>query len=37
MQFTGQTWRMPNELQPGIAVAAGFPETTSQGWFLEVP
>ncbi|HVE87187.1 MAG TPA: hypothetical protein VND93_30235 [Myxococcales bacterium] len=36
MQFTGQTWRLPNELQPGVAAAAGLPETLSQGWYLDV-
>jgi hypothetical protein len=36
MQFTGQTWRLPNELQPGVSTAAGLPEVGSQGWYLDV-
>lgn len=36
MQFTGQTWRLPNELQPAVAASAGLPQTASQGWFLDV-
>jgi len=35
MQFTGQTWRLPNELQTGVA-GGGLPERPSQGWFLDV-
>ncbi|HEY8210701.1 MAG TPA: hypothetical protein VIG99_24625, partial [Myxococcaceae bacterium] len=30
MQFTGQTWRLPNELQPGVAASANLPEVASQ-------
>lgn len=36
MQFTGQTWRMPNELQPAVAASAGLPEVASQAWYLDV-
>ena len=36
MQFTGQTWRMPNELQPLVAAGAGLPEVSSQAWYLDV-
>jgi len=36
VQLTGQTWRMPNELQPGVATPAGLPETASQAWYLDV-
>ena len=37
IQFTGQTWRVPNELQLGVAKVVGFTEQTSQGFFLQVP
>ena len=36
MQFTGQTWRMPNELQPLVAPGAGMPSVDSQAWYLDV-
>lgn len=37
IQFTGQTWRMPNELAPALAADRGFREVASQGFVLEVP
>jgi hypothetical protein len=37
IQSTGQTWRVPNELAPGIAEEAGLTPEESQGYFLEVP
>jgi len=37
IQFTGQTWRVPNELQPSMAVGLGFEPLASQQFFLEVP
>lgn len=36
MNPTGQTWRTPNELQPGVAGAAGLPERATQALFLDV-
>ncbi len=36
MQLTGQTWRVPNELQPVVANAAGLPAVESQAFMLEV-
>lgn len=36
IQFTGQTWRVPNELQPAVAEAAGLPAFESQGFYVEV-
>ncbi|MBX5483203.1 MAG: hypothetical protein IRZ16_15385 [Myxococcaceae bacterium] len=36
VQLTGQTWRVPNELQPGFAGSAGLPAVESQAFFLEV-
>jgi len=35
MQFTGQTWRLPNELQPLVA-GGGLPAVPSQAWYLDV-
>jgi hypothetical protein len=32
MQFTGQTWRVPNELAPGLSQNLGFPAVESQGF-----
>jgi hypothetical protein len=37
VQFTGQTWRVPNELQPGVAPALGLPGFDSQQFFVDVP
>jgi len=37
IQFTGQTWRVPNELAPALAADRGFREVASQGFVLEVP
>jgi hypothetical protein len=37
IQSTGQTWRVPNELAPGVAAARGFPEAPSQAFVVEVP
>ena len=36
MQFTGQTWRLPNELQPAFASHAGLPQVESQAYVIEV-
>lgn len=36
MQFTGQTWRVPNELQPAFASHAGLPQVDSQAYVIEV-
>lgn len=36
IQFTGQTWRVPNELQPALAEAAGLPSVETQAFTLEV-
>jgi hypothetical protein len=36
MQFTGQTWRVPNELAPGLSQNLGFPTVDSQGFAYEV-
>lgn len=36
MQFTGQTWRIPNELHPSIAEATGLPAVQSQSFFIDV-
>ncbi|HYO68448.1 MAG TPA: hypothetical protein VEU33_20435 [Archangium sp.] len=37
VQFTGQTWRVPNELSPPLAQEDGLPEVESQSFVLEVP
>jgi hypothetical protein len=37
VQFTGQTWRVPNELSPGLVPGAGLPALDSQSFVLEVP
>ena len=37
IQITGQTWRLPNELQTGIAEKFGLPVLSSQSFFVEVP
>lgn len=34
---TGQTWRVPNELAPGLGSRLGLPELTSQGFLIQVP
>ncbi|HZI10374.1 MAG TPA: hypothetical protein VE153_08240 [Myxococcus sp.] len=36
IQFTGQTWRVPNELDPALATAVKLPPLESQAFFLEV-
>lgn len=35
IQQTGQTWRVPNELSPGIADAVGLPIVASQSFFIQ--
>ncbi len=35
-QFTGQTWRVPNELEPGIAPELGTTALPDQGWVFTV-
>ncbi|HSP81282.1 MAG TPA: hypothetical protein VLQ93_22380 [Myxococcaceae bacterium] len=37
VQFTGQTWRLPNELSPSLAPALGLPSVESQSFLLQVP
>jgi hypothetical protein len=37
IQQTGQTWRTPNELSPGIAEGLGFPAVASQAFTIVVP
>jgi hypothetical protein len=37
VQFTGQTWRVPNELAPALAEEDGLPAVESQSFVLEVP
>lgn len=37
MQFTGQTWRVPNEQSPLVEGALGVRPVESQGFVLEVP
>ena len=34
---TGQTWRVPNELSPTIAVNLGLPAIVSQSFVITVP
>ncbi len=36
IQQTGQTWRVPNELQPALSKRFGLPEVVSQGFVLKV-
>ena len=36
VQFTGQTWRLPNELQPSVATRFGLPARESQSFVLTV-
>jgi hypothetical protein len=37
LQFTGQTWRVPNELSPALAAPLGLPAVDSQSFVLVVP
>jgi len=37
IQSTGQTWRLPNELTPDVANAAGLPAVDSQSFVIDVP
>jgi hypothetical protein len=37
IQSTGQTWRVPNELTPGVAEALGLPPIASQAFVLQSP
>jgi hypothetical protein len=37
IQQTGQTWRVPNELAPGIGDALGLPVVTSQAFVVRAP
>lgn len=37
MQFTGQTWRLPNELTPELAPTLGLPPIDGQGFTITVP
>jgi hypothetical protein len=37
VQFTGQTWRVPNELSPDLASERGLPSVDSQAFVLEIP
>jgi hypothetical protein len=37
VQFTGQTWRVPNELSPPLALGEGLPQVESQAFVLDVP
>jgi len=37
VQFTGQTWRVPNELSPTLALEDGLPPVESQSFVLDVP
>jgi hypothetical protein len=37
VQETGQTWRVPNELTPGVGATLGLPERASQGAVIVVP
>ena len=34
---TGQTWRVPNELAPGLGSKLQLPEETTQGFLVQVP
>jgi hypothetical protein len=37
LQFTGQTWRTPNELAPSLTPTFGLPAVASQAFIIEVP
>ncbi|HLM44813.1 MAG TPA: hypothetical protein VK458_13150, partial [Myxococcaceae bacterium] len=37
IQSTGQVWRVPNELTPGVAEPRGLPALESQAFVVEVP
>ncbi|MBI3181670.1 MAG: hypothetical protein HYZ28_05970 [Myxococcales bacterium] len=37
IQYTGQTWRVPNELAPPLASLLGLPSVESQGFTIQVP
>lgn len=37
IQETGQTWRVPNELMPGVGGALGLPELGTEAFVLAVP
>ena len=37
MQFTGQTWRVPNELAPGVSERFSLPTVASQAFVIQVP
>lgn len=37
IQYTGQTWRVPNELSPGLGEAVGLPSLAAQSFVIEVP
>jgi len=37
VQFTGQTWRVPNELTPDVAPSIGLPPVATQSFVIEVP
>ena len=37
IQFTGQTWRLPNELQPSVASSVGITPVESQAFTIVVP
>jgi hypothetical protein len=37
VQFTGQTWRIPNELAPTLAPSLGLPAVENQAFTIEVP
>jgi hypothetical protein len=37
LQFTGQTWRTPNELSPSLTPTFGLPSVDSQSFIIEVP
>lgn len=37
IQLTGQTWRVPNELTPGLGEQVGLPSLAPQSFVVEVP
>jgi hypothetical protein len=37
ISVTGQTWRVPNELAPGLGSKLGLPEVSTQGFVVQVP